>query len=144
MNIRRELAFMIVALAAVLATAFPAATQSSLEDIRMKLVESSALQRRALQTLSSDPGRAEQLISDAYAQLQAAHSAMVIRASGMKFPDPLFAFNDTKAREALALLQTAGDTLKVRDQSTAADSIGVARNRLDQALRLTNLLAGTF
>lgn len=145
MNVTRKLAPMVFGLAAVLTSTFPAASQSSRIDIGATLQDSLRLQRSALQTLPSDPGRAEKLIANAHAQLQAAHSAMVIRASDMKFPDPLLPFNDSKAREALGLLQRASDTLKLREQASAAgDPIAAARNYLDQAARLTGMLAGTF
>ena len=44
---------------------------------------------QALQNLT-DLERAEDLINNAYAELQAALSTVIIKASGAKFPDPLF------------------------------------------------------
>ena len=54
-----------------------------------QIQKSGELQRQALQNLT-DLERAEDLINNAYAELQAALSTMIIKASGAKFPDPLF------------------------------------------------------
>ncbi len=139
-----------LALAAVLTAAPPASTQSSRPprnplDIQTKIQKSAELQRQALQTLAN-PGEAEQLIWKAYAELQAAHGDMIINASNMKPPDPLFDVSNQKMQQALLKLQQAGDTLKTRDQSSGpSDPVDVARTHLQQALRLTNMvLATTF
>ena len=137
-------------LAGSLAAAFPAAGQSSSADIQTRFQRSAELQRQALQSLT-DPGRAERLISNAHAELQSARSAMVIKASGMKFPDPLLEINTRNAGQALSLLQAAHDALKTNrpgvvaapDRETSAPAaasphLEAVRTNLEQALRLTS------
>ena len=62
-------------------------------DIQAQVQKSAELQRQALESLT-DPGRAERLISNAYAELQSAMSTMVINASAKKSPDPLLKLNE--------------------------------------------------
>lgn len=135
-------------LAGSLAAAFPAAGQSSSAEIQTRFQRSAELQRQALQSLT-DPGRAERLVGNARAELQSARSAMVIKASGMKFPDPLLEINTKNAAQALSLLQAAHDTLKTsrpgvaRDRETSAPAaasphLEAVRTHLEQALRLTS------
>lgn len=146
----RGLAGLGLALGSVLTAASPAAAQSSRlpynpVDLQAKLAKSAELERQALQVMADDPARAERLISDAYLQLQGAHSAMVINSTAVKFHDPLFDLKNNKAQQALSLLQTARDALMLRDQATApANPVNVARSHVEQALRLTDLLATTF
>jgi hypothetical protein len=76
---------------------------------------------------------------------------MVINASGQKSPDPLLKLNEQRMRQALSHLQQASDMLKAnrslatasqRQEGTApAESgayLGVVRNNVEQALRITN------
>ncbi|HKW95832.1 MAG TPA: hypothetical protein VJX92_28350 [Methylomirabilota bacterium] len=98
----------------------------------------------------ADVARAEQLVGNAQAELQAARSAMVINASGAKFQDPLFDLNNKRALEALSLLQQARHMLKLEQQHATAPPEGerpgarinleVARDSLERAFRLTRLV----
>jgi len=119
-------------------------------DIQAQIQKSAELQRQALQILT-DPERAERLISNASAELQSAMSTMVINASETKSPDPLLTLNEQRMRQALTHLQQASDTLKVnrarataphRQEGTpaaeAGSYLGVVRNSVEQALRITN------
>jgi hypothetical protein len=120
-------------------------------EIQAKVQQSVELQRQALQSLT-DPGRAERLIDNAYAALDAAMSAMVTAATGRRTPpDPLLNLNEQKMRQALTHLQQASDTLKVnrrpaaapqgQDGTPAAESqpyLDGVRKSVEQALRLTN------
>jgi hypothetical protein len=118
-------------------------------DIQAQVQKSADLQRQALQILT-DPERAERLIGNAYAELQAAMITMVINASGQKSPDPLLKINEQRMRQALSHLQQASDMLKVnRSLATASQRregappestayLGVVRNSVEQALRITN------
>jgi hypothetical protein len=126
-------------------------------DIQTQIQRSAELQQQALQSLS-DSRRTEQLIDNAYRELRAALSAMVVNASGMKFPDPLLNIQTKRGERALSLLQDAGDVLKRnrQDQSVrpapedqekngqpggSPSYVEVVRNNLEQALRLTRALA---
>jgi hypothetical protein len=140
-------------LTAVLAVWSPAAGQSSQPsstsaDIQARIQKSAELQRQALQGLA-DPARAVRQIDQAYAELRAGLSAMVITASGMKFPDPLLDVNKKNGEQALALLQAARDVLKAPAPSPAPDGetpapagsrprLDAVRADLERALRLTN------
>ena len=105
-----------MALTYALADATCAIAQSSQQaydpaDVRKRIERSGDLQRQALRTLG-DPVRAEELVRNAYDELQAAQSALVINASAQKFRDPLLEINTRKSREALSLLQRAADALR--------------------------------
>ena len=138
------------------AAAQPAQPPRTPVDIQAQIQKSAGLQRQALESLT-DVGRAERLILNAYAELQSAMSAMVIAASGKKFPDPLLNLNEQRMRQALAHLQRASDTLKLnrpiaptpQSQEKGGDLsetppagspsyLGVVRDSVEQALRLTN------
>ena len=119
-------------------------------DIQAQIQKSADLQRQALQALA-EPERAERLIGNAYAELQAAMSTMVINASGQKSPDPLLKLNEQRMRQALSHLQQASDMLKAnRSLATASQRqegtppaesgayLGVVRNNVEQALRITS------
>jgi hypothetical protein len=136
-----------LALAVVLVTASPAAAQSSKSHdpsvTQRKLQRSAELQRQALQALT-DLGSAERLVKNAYDELKAAKDDMVIRASNTQFPDPLFPSNNRRMDQALALIQGAWDALKLRDKWSDPDSqVAGVRSNLQQALKLTNLVAAT-
>ena len=108
--------------------------------VQRRIDRSGRLQQEALAGLN-DPARAEQLIREAYRELQAAHSAMVINASGLKFPDPLLDLNSQKASEALLLLQRAEDLLKInRTTSSSGSYPDEVRRSLERSLRLTRLV----
>ena len=128
-----------VLLALALATGSSALAQSS-QDVQGKIDRSSKLQQEALASLN-DPARAEELVWTAHRELQAARSAMTIKASGAKFQDPLQDLNDQKAAEALALLQRAGDTLKINRQAPPPRAyLEDVRSSIQRAVRLTNLI----
>ncbi|MDO8475205.1 MAG: hypothetical protein Q7W02_03235 [Candidatus Rokubacteria bacterium] len=137
-----------LALAAALAAVPSAVAQVSKPPrdpvlIQRKLQQSAALQREALQTLK-DPGQAERLVKNAWTELKSAKDDMVINASNMQFPDPLFNTNNGRAEQALALLLGCWDTLKLRDKWTdPSKEIAGVRGRLQQSLGLTNTVAAT-
>jgi hypothetical protein len=83
-------------------------------DIQAQIQRSAELQRQALQILT-EPERAERLIGNAYAELHAALSTMVINASDQKFPDPLLKLDEQRMRQALGHLQLR----HAQDQSVA-------------------------
>jgi hypothetical protein len=138
----------------LLAAPAPAiAQQLTSIDIQAKVQKSAELQRQALQILT-DQERAGRLISNASTELQSAMSAIVIKASGQKFTDPLLDINVQRMRQALSHLQQASDMLRVnrplvsapqRQEGTPpAESgayLGVVRNSVEQALRITSNLA---
>ncbi len=148
MSALRHLMVMVLAAVAVLITVSPAATQLSKPPrdpalIQRKLQRSAELQREALQALT-DPKNAERIVKNAYGQLMSAKEDMVVNASNVQFPDPLFAGNKARVDQALALLLGAWDTLKLRDQwSDPSSQVARVRNNLQQALRLTNTLLAT-
>ena len=107
--------------------------------VQAQIQKSAELQRQALQNLT-DRQRAEGLINNAYAELDAALSTMIIKASNAKFQDPLFEMQKKRAEQALALLQVARDVLHSNRQDQPKDQDKV-RNNLEQALRLTSTLA---
>jgi hypothetical protein len=140
---------MVLALTIMLAPASAAEAQRSSKpprdpvQIQQKLQRSASLQRQALQTLN-DPEQAEQLVKNAWTELRSAQDDMVINASNMQFPDPLFSANNRRAEQALALLLGCWDTLKLRDKWTDPNSqIAGVRGRLQQSLGLTNTVAAT-
>jgi hypothetical protein len=121
--------------------------------VQAQIQKSAELQRQALQNVT-DPERAEDLINKAYAELQAALSTMIIKASGAKFPDPLFDIQNKRGEQALALLQVARDVLhtnrqgqRPKDQEQDGQPGGSpsylerVRSNLEQAWRLTSTLA---
>ena len=116
------------------------ATRSSRDpvEIQRKVQRSAELQRQALQVLGN-PGQADRLIANAYSNLKSAQDDMIVIASNAKTPDPLFNLNIKKADQALVLIQVAGDALK----STLENPTDVAREKLQQALRVTNTLLAT-
>ena len=120
----------------------PAATQSKPPrdpvEIQRKIQRSAELQRQALQALG-DPARADRLITSAYASLKSAQDDMVINATTARLPDPLLNLNVKKADQALTLVQGAGDAFK----GSAENPAELARERLQQALRVTNTLLAT-
>ena len=133
------------------AAAQPSQPPRTSGEIQAKVQQSVELQRQALQSLT-DPGRAERLIDNAYAALDAAMSAMVTAATGRRTPpDPLLKLNEQKMRQALTHLQQASDTLKVNRRPAAAPQgqegtpaaesqpyLDGVRKSVEQALRLTN------
>jgi len=121
-------------------------------DIQARIQKSAELQRQALQSLA-DLGQAERLTDNAYAELRAALSTMIIKASGAKFQDPLFDIQKRRGEQALTLLQVARDALHAnrqdqRPKGQAEDGqpggsgsyLEKARSNLEQALRLTSTL----
>lgn len=121
--------------------------------VQAQIQKSAELQRQALQNLT-DLKRAEDLVNNAYAELQAALSTMIIKASGAKFPDPLFDMQKRRGEQALALLQVARDVLHTNRQDQRPKDQGQdgqpggsrsnlerVRSNLEQALRLTSTLA---
>jgi hypothetical protein len=154
---------LVVLVLGLIAVASPAVSQSrpprDPAEIQKKIQKSAELQRQALQTLT-DPARAERLTTSAYAQLEAAYTEMVINSSNMKMPDPLAGINARKAQQALTHLLSANDALKEsqnrpasptpQGQETAdpppgtspgsGSKLELARNSLEQALRVTNSL----
>jgi hypothetical protein len=145
---RRSVIAMVLALAAVVATVSPAATQLSKPprnsaSVKGKLEKSAELQRQAQQALA-DLARAERLVRNAWDELKAAKDDMVIIASNTKFPDPLSASNEKRLDQALSLLLGALDALKVRDKwSEPEKRVAGVRSNLEQALRLTNTVLAT-
>lgn len=75
------------------------------------------LPRQALQRLTNPGRRTEQLTDNAYTELRAALSAMIINASGMKFQDPLLQIHTKRGEQALFLLRAAGDMLQLTSSS---------------------------
>jgi hypothetical protein len=121
--------------------------------VQAQIQKSAELQRQALQNLT-DLERAENLINSAYAELQAALSTMIIKASGAKFPDPLFDMQKRRGEQALALLQVARDVLHTNRQDQRPKGQGQdgrpggsraylerVRSNVEQALRITSTLA---
>ncbi len=128
-----------LALALALATVSSAFAQLS-PDVQGRLERSSKLQQEALANLG-DPARAEVLIRTAHRELKAAHSAMLIKASGAKFPDPLLDLNSEKATEALSLLERAGDALRSNRHSPPLHPyLDEVRSSIERAVRLTKLV----
>ena len=146
MTTRNRLLTTVLALAALLGSASLTVAQSGkpprdLADIQKKVQRSADLQRQALGALS-EPTKAARLAESAYTQLKAAQDDMIINASNAKSVDPIQELNGRKVGQALTLVQGAWDVLGARgvDPDTA---VAVARDRLQQALRLTNGLLAT-
>jgi hypothetical protein len=148
MSALTRLVAMILALAVLLASASLAVSQYSKPPrdpamIKRKLDRSAELQRQALQALGDRP-RAEKLVERAWTELKSASDDMIINASNMKFPDPLFGANNKRVDQALALLLGAWDAVKRRDQWTGEEGqVQGVRTNLEQALRLTNTVAAS-
>jgi len=106
--------------------------------IQRKVQRSLELQRQALQGLS-DPSQAEKTVWNAFNQLKSAYDDMVMNASNAKNPDPILGLSTRKAEQALGLVQQAGDALQARGENAAE----VARDRLQQSVRITNSLLAT-
>ena len=137
----------LLALAVILASAAPAATQGKPPRdpsmIQRKLQNSADLQRQAMQSLG-DRERAEKLVGSAYNELKSADDDMVINKNNMKIPDPLFGPNIRRCDQALDLVLLAWDALRARDKWTGAEAqVQGVRSKLEQALRLTNTVAAS-
>lgn len=113
--------------------------------IRAQLEKSLSLQREATAYLE-DPDKAVQLVYAAYVEMRAAHGSMVVNASSMTFPDPLFPQTDKRIEQARAIILRAHVAL--RDRATwsgGGNPIEFARNELTQSIRITGIvLATTF
>jgi hypothetical protein len=107
-------------------------------EIQRKVQRSAELQRQALQALGN-PAQADRIIGSAYASLKSAQDDMVVNASNAKAPDPLLGLNMKKAEQALGLVLGAQDAFRGGVENPAE----VARERLQQALRVTNTLLAT-
>ena len=135
----------VLGLTAILVTGSPSLAHAQPQSydasaVQARIDRSGHLQQEALAGLN-DPVRAEQLIREAYRELQAAHSAMLVNASGLKFPDPLLDLNSQKASEALLLMQRAEDLLKInRTTPSSEPSPDEVRRSLERSLRLTRLV----
>jgi len=105
--------------------------------IQRKVQSSMELQKQALQGLNDLP-QAEKTVWNAHKQLSSAFNDMRLVAN-TKSPDPVLDLNIRKAYQALGLIQQAGDALQARREGAAE----VARDRLQQSLRITNLLLAT-
>jgi hypothetical protein len=143
MNVPRHVVTMAITLAAIVVFVPPVAAQSSKPPrdpaaIQRKVQRSAELQRQALEALGN-PAQALRLVRNAWTQLKAAQDDMVMNYTNMKPPDPMLNLGIRKTEQALPLIQVAGDTLQNRDES----GVEVARDRLQQALRITNSLLAT-
>ena len=133
-----------VLLVATLALSLPApvAAQSKPPrdpvEIQRKVQRSAELQRQALQALGN-PAQADRIIGSAYASLKSAQDDMILNAANAKPADPLLGLNIKKAEQALGLVLGAQDAFKGGLENPA----DVARERLQQALRVTNTLLAT-
>ena len=143
MNVHSRGVAALVALFTILVSGIPAAPQSSKPPrdpvaIQRKVQRSMELQRQALQGLA-DPPQAKKVVWNAFNQLKSAYDDMVMNASNARTPDPMLALNSRKAEQALGLVQQAGDALQARGEN----AVEVARDRLQQSLRITNSLLAT-
>src|SRR2546425_262654 len=146
MTMRNRLITTVLALAAMLASVSSTSAQSGkppsdLAKIQRNVQRSAELQRQALEALS-EPAKAARLVGSAYTQLKAAQDDMVINATTAKSVDPIQELNGRKLSQALTLVQQAGDALNTRSGDPDS-AVAVARDRLQQALRLTNALLAT-
>jgi len=148
MNVLIPLVTATLAVAAVVVPAGFAAAQSARPprdpaNIQRKVQKSAELQRQALQTLS-EPAKAAKLVGGAYTELKSAHDDIVMNVSNSRRLDPTLGLSSRKAEQALALVQVAGDTLNGHAQWSDPDgAVAGVRDRLQQALRLTNSLLAT-
>src|SRR5215470_14305629 len=137
--------FTVVSLVAVmmlLGPGFPAAAQTKPPRdpvaIQRKVQRSAELQRQALQALGN-PAQADRIIGSAYDNLKSGYDDMALNATVAKTPDPMLALSLKKAGQALGLVQGAQDAFRGGVENPA----DVARERLQQALRVTNSLLAT-
>jgi len=147
MSTLTRLMAMILALAVILASAAPAATQAKPPRdpamIQRKLQRSADLQRQTLQALG-DRERAEKLVASAYSELKSANDDMVLNKKNTKFPDPLFGANIRRLDQALDLVLVAWDALRARDKWTGDEGqVQRVRTNLEQAIRLTSTAAAS-
>jgi hypothetical protein len=81
-------------------------------------------------------------VGSAYTQLKAAQDDMIINATTAKSVDPIQQLNGRKVDQALTLVQQAGDAL-IPGRGDPDSAVALARDRLQQALRVTNSLLAT-
>ena len=146
MTTRNRLLMTVLALAPLLASVSAPFAQSAKPprdpaNIQRKVQRSADFQRQALEALS-EPARAARLVGSAYTQLKAAQDDMIINSTTARSLDPIQELNGRKVNQALTLVQQAGDALGTRG-SDPDNAVAVARDRLQQALRLTNSLLAT-
>jgi hypothetical protein len=146
MTTKTRLLATVLALAALLASLSSAVAQSGkpprdLAAIQRKVQRSADYQKQALEALP-EPAKAARLVGNAYSNLKAAQDDMVINATTAKSVDPIQQLNGRKVDQALSFVQQAGDALGTRG-SDPDNAVAVARDRLQQALRLTNSLLAT-
>jgi len=148
MNVFIRLTTATLAVAAVMVSPGLTAAQSTRPprdpaNIQRKVQKSAELQRQALQTLS-DPAKAAKLVGGAYTELKSAHDDIVMNDSNVRPRDPTLGLSGRRAEQALALVQVAWDTLNGHAQWSDPDgAVAEVRDRLQQALRLTNRLLAT-
>jgi apolipoprotein N-acyltransferase len=134
----------LLSIALVLATGLPSLAQTQTKprynasEVQGRIERSARLQQEALENLN-DPGRVEGLVRQAFRELSTAQSAMVINASGQKFPDPLLDVNNQKAKEALQLMQRAEDLITV-NRKEPGPHMDEVRRSLERSIRLTRLV----
>ena len=146
MTTRNRLITTVLALAAMLASVSSTAAQSGkpprdLAKIQRNVQRSADFQRQALEALS-EPTKAARLVGNAYTHLKAAQDDMIINATTAKSVDPIQQLNGRKVDQALTLVQQAGDAL-IDGRGGPDSGVALARDRLQQALRLTNSLLAT-
>ena len=146
MTTRNRLITTVLALAAMLASASSISAQSGkpprdLAKIQRNVQRSADFQRQALEALS-EPAKAARLVGSAYTQLKAAQDDMIINATTAKSVDPIQQLNGRKVDQALTLVQQAGDAL-IDGRGGPDSGVALARDRLQQALRVTNSLLAT-
>jgi hypothetical protein len=146
MTTRNRLLTTVLALAALVASVSSTFAQSGkpprdLANIQRKVQRSAELQRQALEALS-EPARAARLVGSAYTHLKAAQDDMIINSTTARSLDPIQELNGRKLNQALTLVQQAGDALNA-GSGDPDSAVAVARDRLQQALRLTNALLAT-
>ncbi len=146
MTTKARLLATVLALATLLASLSSAVAQSGkpprdLAAIQRKVQRSADYQKQALEALS-EPAQAARLVGNAYTHRKAAQDDMVINATTARSVDPIQELNGRKVNQALTLVQQAGDALGARN-TDPDNAVAVARDRLQQALRLTNSLLAT-
>jgi hypothetical protein len=145
--LNRHFVTIALVLVAVLASVPPALTQSSRPGrdsaaIQRKVQRSASLQRQALEAMS-EPAQAVKLVKSAWVQLKSAHDDLVVNSTIAKPPDPIIDLSMRKAYDALMLVQAAEDALNAGDRSGPDSAVALARDRLQQALKITNTLLAT-
>ena len=142
MRVFNRCSVVLLAIALVLNLPCPVPAQSKPPrdpvEIQRKVQRSADLQRQALQALG-EPAKAERLITSAYMNLKSAQDDMVVNLTTMKPPDPMLGLNMKKTDQALSLVLGASDAFKGGVENPA----DVARDRLQQSLRITNTLLAT-